>query len=173
MKPDRESNRLPLRAGAMLLLAVAVVFLFLGGWSALKSDEETPAEVLAGAGQSAQASAAATSAPGSAAPTAAPSSDVSAADVPKLCVLNAGTISGLAKEVADELQSAGFTLGTEPGNLTTSSISENTIFYGEGEQDAAAKVADAVPGGADVVERPAAFTRCDGEIVVIVVNRGD
>lgn len=175
MKADREPNRLPLRAGAMLLLAVAVVFLFLGAFSAARSGDETPAEKLAGADKSSQTASASVSP--SAKPTESSASSRATTpantdtDVPKLCVLNAGNISGLAKEVADTLTSAGFTLGTAPGNLPTSSITENTIFYGEGQEDAAAKVAEQVPGGAQTEARPGAFTRCPGELAVIVVDR--
>ncbi|GAA3968748.1 LytR C-terminal domain-containing protein [Gordonia caeni] len=174
MKADREPNRLPLRAGAMLLLAVAVVFIALGWNSAASSGDESPRDRLAEAGQSAQATA--TDSPASettaSSPSSAPNStSAQAGDSPKLCVLNAGTTTGLAQEVSDELKSAGFAIGTDPGNLTTSSVTENTIFYGEGEADAAEKVAEAVPGGASTEARPAAFSRCPGELAVVVVSR--
>lgn len=174
MKADREPNRLPLRAGAMLLLAVAVVFIGLGLNSALSSGDETPQERLAEVGRSAQATttdsptAQSTPSDTSSAPS---STSAQAGDGPKLCVLNAGTVTGLAQEVSDELKSAGFDIGTDPGNLTTSSVTENTIFYGDGEADAAEKVAEAVPGGASTEVRPAAFTRCPGELAVVVVTR--
>lgn len=178
MKADRESNRLPLRAGAMLLLAVAVVFLALGWHSAATSGDESPRERLAEVGQSAQATETGDQSPapesGSASPSTSAASGSSSAqtgDGPALCVLNAGTTTGLAKEVSDELKSAGFQVGSEPGNLTTSSVTENTVFYGEGEDAAAEKVAEAVPGGASTEARPAAFTRCPGELAVVVVSR--
>ncbi len=171
MKPDRESTRLPLRAGAMLLLAISVVFLFLGINSCSAGSKESAHDKLAEAGQSAQATAtetATTSAPASSPASPSPSIDVS--DVPKLCVLNAGTTGGLAKEVSDKLKSAGFAIGTAPGNLSTASIDENTVFYDDGAQEAAEKVAAAVPGGAEASPRPDVFDKCPGEIVVIVVE---
>lgn len=173
MKPDRESPRLPLRAGAMLLLAVSVIFLFLGINSCSAAGKESAHDKLAEAGQSAQATAGSTAATTGASKTAAasstaPSADVS--DVPKLCVLNAGTTTGLAKEVSDKLKSAGFAIGTAPGNLSTASIDENTVFYDEGDQKAAEKVAAVVPGGAEASPRPEVFDKCPGEIVVIVVD---
>lgn len=171
MNADREPNRLPLRAGAMLLLAVAVVFLLLGIKSASDSGKESPQDKLAGAGQSAQATSetSASAAPGSS-PAASAEPTGSAGDT-KICVLNAGSIAGLAGEVSEELKSGGFPIGTDPANLPTSSITENTVFYAEGDEEAAKKVAEAVPGGASAEERPAAFTRCDGEIAVIVVSK--
>ncbi|MFC0314364.1 LytR C-terminal domain-containing protein [Gordonia phosphorivorans] len=173
MNADREPNRLPLRAGAMLLLAVAVVFIGLGWSSAAKSGDESPQEKLAKSGSQSTASSVVSSEgkSSSAATSEAPKSTTAgAADVPALCVLNAGSTKGWAKDVSDQLKSAGFTIGSEPGNLSTSSVTENTIFYGEGQEDAAQKVADAVPGGASLSVRPPAFTRCEGELAVVVVN---
>ena len=43
MNADREPNRLPLRAGAMLLFAVAVVFIGLGWHSAATSGDGSKA----------------------------------------------------------------------------------------------------------------------------------
>ncbi|WP_440712822.1 LytR C-terminal domain-containing protein [Gordonia sp. FQ] len=171
MKADRETNRLPLRAGAMLLLAVAVVFIALGWHSAASSGKESGKDKLEQAGQSVASTEQAsgtTTAPASTKPS--DTTSTQAADVPKLCVLNAGTETGLAKKVSDDLKSKGFAIGTDPSNLSTSSVTENTIFYGEGEEAAAKKVAEAVPNGADVTVRPDNFTKCPGELVVVVVN---
>ncbi|MFT3716704.1 MAG: LytR C-terminal domain-containing protein [Gordonia sp. (in: high G+C Gram-positive bacteria)] len=165
MKADREPNRLPLRAGAMVLFALAVVFLFLGLFSVFSGGDD-PKDDLAKEGTATSASAA----PSSAAASSADKPKVDASDVPKLCVLNAGTTTGLAKEVGDKLTAAGFALGTTPSNLSTSSVTENTIFYDAGDEAAAKKVADAVPGGADTTPRPEQFTRCPGELVVVVVQ---
>ncbi|MFT4086358.1 MAG: LytR C-terminal domain-containing protein [Gordonia sp. (in: high G+C Gram-positive bacteria)] len=177
MKADRENSRLPLRAGAMILFAIAVVFIFLGALS-LKNSGSDPEGELKDAARSAQTSQPA-STPTSAATTKAPAGSKSATtseaaddgQVPDICVLNAGKVTGLAKEVGDTLQGAGFTLGTDPSNLATSSITENTIFYEAGQKAAAEKVAGSVPGGASAEERPAEFTKCPGELVVVVVNK--
>ncbi|MFZ2509957.1 MAG: LytR C-terminal domain-containing protein [Gordonia sp. (in: high G+C Gram-positive bacteria)] len=166
MNPDRENNHLPLRAGAMLLLAVAVVALLLGIKSCSDSGKETAHDKLAGQNvptETAATSAAATS-------SAAGSSTAQASSI-TLCVINAGTAKGLAAEVSGELKSAGFTIGTEPGNLSTATITENTVFYPAGQEDQAKQVAAAVPGGATTDERPSAFAPCAGEIAVIVVNK--
>ncbi|WP_366942191.1 LytR C-terminal domain-containing protein [Gordonia sp. (in: high G+C Gram-positive bacteria)] len=155
----------------MLLLAVAVVFIALGWHSAASSGKESGKDKLEQAGQSVASTEQAsgtTTAPASTKPS--DTTSTQAADVPKVCVLNAGTIKGRAKEVSDKLEAAGFTIGTAPDNLSTSSVNENTVFYGDGEESAAKKVADAVPGGASTDARPVNFTRCEGELVVIVVD---
>ncbi|WP_347957706.1 LytR C-terminal domain-containing protein [Gordonia aichiensis] len=172
MNADRETNRLPLRAGAMLLLAIAVVCLGLGIHQLTMSDE-APDAGLKAAGESAQAAASAErsqqEAPSSTpAQTSARTADT--AGVPKLCVLNAGNVTGLAGEVSKTLTDAGFKVG-ETANLSTGSISENTIFFNPDQEEAAKKVAAAVPGGADLAARPAVFTRCADELAVIVVSR--
>lgn len=161
MNADREPNRLPLRAGAMMLLAVAIVFIGLGWHSAVSNDDDPQAD-LATAG-------------GTATTTSAPASMTSAspsvsADVPQLCVLNAGSISGLASEVTDDLKAKGFQTA-EPANLATSSITENTIFYDSGQQKAAEEVAKALGGDASIDERPSSFTECSDGLPVIVVTR--
>ncbi len=173
MNADRENNHLPLRAGAMLLLAVAVVALLLGIQSCSDSGKETAHDKLAE--QNVPSETVTSSAPATQRPSGATSSSTSTTSVSasssKVCVLNAGSISGLATEVSDELKSAGFTIGTDPANLATSSISENTVFYTDGQEEDAKKVAAAVPGGASAEERPDAFPRCEGEIAVIVVSK--
>lgn len=161
MKAEREPGRLPFRAGAMVLFALFVLFLFLGLLSLGGGDKKDGLE-------EAEASKSVATSTVKSSTTEKPSVDTS--DVPKLCVLNNGTTTGLAKQVGDELKAAGFTLGSEPDNLSSGSVSENTIFYDEGDEAAAKKVADAL-GSADIQARPAAFTRCPGEMVVVVVDR--
>ncbi|MFW0789318.1 LytR C-terminal domain-containing protein [Gordonia sp. CPCC 205333] len=164
MNADREPNRLPLRAGAMLLLAIAVACIGLGAHDLATRDDD-PDKAL---------DQVATSTPtpgGSSTPT---STTSSATDV-RLCVFNAGSVSGLAREVTNDLKTKGYTLAS-PQNLTTSSFSENTVFY-DTDGDAgntkseAEKAAKDVPGGASVEERPSSFTQCASGIPVIMVSR--
>ncbi|MCF8588630.1 LytR C-terminal domain-containing protein [Gordonia liuliyuniae] len=172
MKADRETNRLPLRAGAMLLLAVAVVFIGLGWHHAATSGDDDGGTSTAQSPTTSEAATPPASTPGGESESASPSSTTAAdtADVGSMCVLNAGTVTGLAGDVSDKLKEAGFDVsGAE--NLSTGSISENTVFYDEGQEEAAKKVADAVPGGASTDPRPAVFTRCEGELAVIVVTQ--
>ena len=159
MNADREPNRLPLRAGAMLLLAVAVVFVGLG-WHSAASSGQSPDEGL----RDAEASVATTSAPATSSATA------SAGDA-RLCVINAGSISGLASEVTDELKAKGFTTA-DPANYNGGSFTENTILYRDSSQKAEAqKVATALGSDASVEQRPTSFTMCRDGIAVVVVTR--
>ncbi|WP_039994339.1 LytR C-terminal domain-containing protein [Gordonia otitidis] len=159
MNADREPNRLPLRAGAMLLLAVAVVFVGLG-WHSAATSGQSPDEGL----RDAEASVATTSAPATSSATA------SAGDA-RLCVINAGSISGLASEVTDELKAKGFTTA-DPANYNGGSFTENTILYRDSSQKAEAqKVATALGSDASVEQRPTSFTMCRDGIAVVVVTR--
>ncbi|MFW0794179.1 LytR C-terminal domain-containing protein [Gordonia sp. CPCC 205515] len=162
MNPDREPSRLPLRAGAMLLLAVAIVFLGLGWHSAATSGNDPEQDL-----ENAQRQATATSV--SAAPTTSASASSAVASV-KLCVFNAGSVTGLAGDISDDLKAKGYQMET-PGNLSTSSITENTVFYDEGQKAEAEQVAEALGGDASVDERPSSFTECSDGIPVIVVTR--
>ncbi|MEE4022131.1 LytR C-terminal domain-containing protein [Gordonia sp. PKS22-38] len=159
MNPDREPSRLPLRAGAMLLMAVAIVFLGLGWHSAATSGDDPEQEL-----EAAQSQVATTTT------SSAPSSPSVSADSPQLCVFNAGSIAGLAADVTETLEAAGFDTA-EPGNLSTASITENTIFYDDGQRSAADEVAEALGGDASVDPRPSSFTECADGIPVVVVSR--
>lgn len=154
----------------MLLLAVAVVFIGLGWHRAATSGDEGDTASTSVAESTTATPTESSAAGGDETSTPASSSKVAdAADVGSVCVLNAGTVTGLAGKVSDSLKQSGFDVsGAE--NLSTGSISENTVFYDEGDEAAAQKVADVVPGGASADPRPAVFTRCEGEIVVIVVT---
>ncbi|MGZ8178399.1 LytR C-terminal domain-containing protein [Williamsia sp. SKLECPSW1] len=175
MTPDRDSNRLPLRAGAMLLLAVAVVFVGLGWHSAASSDSSPEADLRAAAAS--ETTSATTSAPStstgstssSAVPGAAGESSASSSG-PLVCVFNAGTVTGLAVEVTDELKAKGYRTSA-PGNLSTSSITENTVFYTPSQRTQAQQVASDLGNDASVDARPSAFTECRGGIAVVVLTR--
>lgn len=143
----------------MLLLAVAVVFVGLG-WHSAASSGQSPDEGL----RDAEASVATTSAPATSSATA------SAGDA-RLCVINAGSISGLASEVTDELKAKGFTTA-DPANYNGGSFTENTILYRDSSQKAEAqKVATALGSDASVEQRPTSFTMCRDGIAVVVVTR--
>jgi len=157
----------------MLLLAIAVTCLGLGIHQLTTSGDDPDAGLKA-AGQSAEAAAESTKHE-AATTSKAPESTTSTAatpveGVPSICVLNAGNVTGLAGEVKDELTAKGFTVSTAE-NLSTASVSENTIFYTPDQEEGAKKVAEAVPGGAELNPRPDVFTRCLGELAVVVVSR--
>lgn len=164
MKADREPNKLPFRAGAMLLLALAVVFFGLA-WHSAASGDDDPEQKLAEAGAKMPAASVSTSAEATTT-----TSSGGSAETPPLCVFNAGTVSGLASEVTTTLEDAGFEV-SDPGNLSTSSITENTVFYDSGDRSAAQKVAKALGGSVSVEARPDSFTDCSDGMPVIVVTR--
>ncbi|MBM7278166.1 LytR C-terminal domain-containing protein [Gordonia rubripertincta] len=156
MNADREPNRLPLRAGAMMLFAVAVVFIGLGWHSAATSGSEP---------QATETTATATPTPASTT-----SSTSAVTTTKRVCVINAGQVSGLASDVSDLLKEKGYTMA-QPGNYTAGGFSENTIFYDSGSDKAQAEeLAETLGGTVSVEERPSSFTRCKGGVPVIVVN---
>ncbi|QKT06128.1 LytR C-terminal domain-containing protein [Gordonia sp. X0973] len=161
MTTERETNRLPLRAGAMLLLAVAVVFFGLGIHHLTTSGDND---------ESAPATSAAVSAP-----VPAPASNTQAAPAAsgKVCVVNAGEVSGLAGTVTRTLKEKGFTTA-EPANLQSNSLNENTIFYHPGQEAVANEVNTALGGGYSVEQRSAGQTKlpaCTGGVLVVAVNQ--
>lgn len=161
MTADREPNRLPLRAGAMLLLAIAIVCIGLGWHSAATSGKDPDAGLEAA--QSAQPSTTA----------AAPSSSASAAgsSTTQVCVINAGSVTGLAAKVTDVLKKDGFRTAL-PKNYTGGKFTENTVYYDDDSQKAQAqKVNQALGGDASVEHRPATFTECSDGLPVVVVTR--
>ncbi|GAB86240.1 LytR C-terminal domain-containing protein [Gordonia rubripertincta] len=156
MNADREPNRLPLRAGAMMLFAVAVVFIGLGWHSAATSGSEP---------QATETTATATPTPASTT-----SSTSAVTTTKRVCVINAGQVSGLASDVSDLLKEKGYTMA-QPGNYTAGGFSENTIFYdSDSDKAQAEELAETLGGTVSVEERPSSFTRCKGGVPVIVVN---
>ncbi|WP_439031472.1 LytR C-terminal domain-containing protein [Gordonia terrae] len=156
MNADREPNRLPLRAGAMMLFAVAVVFIGLGWHSAATAGNDSPGE----------AASTSTSTPTT---SAAPSTTAVSTDK-RLCVINAGQVAGLASDVTELLEGKGYQMA-QPGNYTAGGFSENTVFHDDDADKAQAdEVAKALGGEVAVEERPTTFTRCRGGIPVIMVT---
>lgn len=85
----------------------------------------------------------------------------------RVCVLNAGAVSGLTKRYGDQLTAAGYTV-TETGNLVTSSVNGNTVIYDADQAAAAQELAERV--GAATMLRPQVFTRCPGALALVVVS---
>ncbi|MBM7416367.1 type IV secretory pathway TrbL component [Rhodococcus sp. PvP016] len=153
--PSPDSSGPPLRALAMVLLSLAVVFAGLGFFSLTGSGEDTPTSTAAAV--TTTAAAAAPAAPqsdasaGSAATTttSAPSSTTAAAQ--SLRVLNNSNVSGLAAEVAQTLESAGFTVG-ETGNYSSGTIAASTVYYDPsvpGQQAEAERIATTLGFGVE------------------------
>lgn len=78
-----------------------------------------------------------------------------------IVVANANTIGGSAGRMSDQLETAGFTVGT-PTNAT-STITDSIVYYGDaaGAEDAAEALAEAL-GGLDVLALPTDVPTEDG-----------
>ncbi|MGJ0120166.1 LytR C-terminal domain-containing protein [Williamsia sp. MIQD14] len=173
MAPESDNTRLPLRAGAMLLFAIAVVCIGLGWHSAVTTTSSPEADLRAAASSASEnpsSSAVSTSAASGAPASGASSSTSASASSPLVCVYNAGSQSGLAVEVTDTLKAKGYRTSA-PGNLQSASITENTVFYTAALRDEAEKVVADLDNGATADARPSAFTQCRGGIAVIVITR--
>lgn len=181
----------PLRALAMVLIALAILFAGLGAASLGGSEsEETAAtssttSVTAKPGQAMRTTTAPVAPkPGSATTTGpattsasvtttAATTSASGADtlsVP-VRVFNNSSVSGLAGETAGELTSAGWTVA-ETGNYSDTTIAETTVYYGTSavEKEAALEIAAAL--GATAKPRPAALTSTSAGVIVIVTAAG-
>ncbi|MDF3310420.1 LytR C-terminal domain-containing protein [Rhodococcus sp. T2V] len=150
--PKPESSGPPLRALAMVLIALAILFAGLGFASLGGSDsEETAATVTTSAAATttaARPTTAAGAAGGTSASAASTTSGASsttkaadAASVP-VRVLNNSNVTGLASQTATELMSSGWTV-SETGNYSDGTISETTVYYGTSaaEKEAATEIA--------------------------------
>lgn len=166
---------LPFRAGAMLLLAIAVVCIGLGWHSAATGDSDPEAGLEAA--QSRQPSSSQTQQPAESQASESTSGSTSAStstsvdpDRPEVCVLNAGTISGLGQTFTKKIKDLGWATDT-PANLQSASITENTVLYSSGQQKDAEQLADDLGGEVSVDPRPSAFTECADGLPLIVVTR--
>ncbi|MGW5525029.1 LytR C-terminal domain-containing protein [Gordonia sp. NPDC003950] len=166
MNADRESNRLPLRAGAMLLFAVAIVFVGLG-WHSAATANDNPEEQL----QAAQSSA-----PSTTASAPATTSTVNQGNT-TICVINAGEVTGLAGEVDSQVKAKGYTTEgiTSESNYSQGGFSENSIVYSTtAQKPLAQKLNDDLGGEFSVDSRSSlgsGFSRCAGGIAVVVVRQ--
>ena len=158
----------PLRALAMVLIALAIVFAGLGAMSLSNSDATAADEQTETTTSSAVAQAPATSAAptttSAAAPTTtstttttvAPTTTTAAPTVPAtggvdqavpVRVLNNSLVVGLAARTASELGAAGWT-NVSTGNYNGANLTTTTVYYGSGAGDkaAAAEIAEQVGG---------------------------
>ncbi|GAB2640612.1 hypothetical protein GCM10027169_05790 [Gordonia jinhuaensis] len=173
MNSDRDSNKLPLRAAAMVLLAVAIVFVGLG-WHSLASTSSSDKPVAAASESAVTTSAAPStekSAPSSDAADASgtTSASVAPADAPDVCIYNAGTISGLATDYREKVTGLGYQVSSV-GNFSSPSITENTVFYTSSQRAAATALASSL-GNVSTDARPSSFTLCRSGMALVVVSR--
>ncbi len=179
-RPDDTSSGPPLRALAMVLLSLAVVFAGIGIFSLTGSgSEETAAAPAADTSAvatptAAPAATSGTSAPpttsGSATTTTTTATTSGWASVGPIRVLNNSEVSGLAAETAGRLESAGFQVG-ETGNYSSGVIAASTVYYDPavpGQQAQAERIARTLGFGSE--PRFAGIASASPGIVVIVTR---
>jgi len=138
----------------MVLLSLAVVFAGLGFFSLTGSDDDAPTSAAAAVTTTTTAGVPAPAAPqpdanAGSASTSAPSTTAAAEQ--SLRVLNNSNVSGLAAEVAQTLESAGFTVA-ETGNYSSGTIAASTVYYDpsvSGQQAEAERVATTLGFGVE------------------------
>ncbi|WP_431957036.1 LytR C-terminal domain-containing protein [Nocardia lijiangensis] len=176
----------PLRALAMVLIALAIVFAGLGAMSLSSSDSDaTNAEESSAtaAQQVTSAAPATTAAPATVATTTvatkptttaaaqtttgAPAAGVDRA-VP-VRVLNNSLVAGLAARTADQLTANGWT-NVAPGNYAGGNIAKTTVYYGNtaGEREAAMAIAREI--GATAEPKSAAVGDNGPGVIVILTG---
>ncbi|MEV6277420.1 LytR C-terminal domain-containing protein [Nocardia sp. NPDC051832] len=195
--PNPTSGGPPLRALAMVLIALAIVFAGLGAMSLSNSDSGTVAETPSSTPRPvppATSAAPRTTAPATAtttAPattTAAPATTPPTSSAPETTtprattaapaatvnravpvqVLNNSLVAGLASKTAAELTANGWT-NVSAGNYAGGTIAKSTVYYGNtaGEKEAAQQIANELGVG---VEPKAAGVDSGAGVVVILTG---
>lgn len=182
----------PLRALAMVLIALAIVFAGLGAMSLSNSEssaaEETVAETPASTTTTTvvaqvPATTASSSAPpvttttASSAPatTTTPTTTTAAASGAgdrsvSVQVLNNSMVSGLAARRASELTASGWT-NVSAGNYNGANLTTTTVYYGPGAGDKAAATAVAAQVGGTVAAKTSGYSdNAPGVVVILTGN---
>ncbi|WP_416061594.1 LytR C-terminal domain-containing protein [Rhodococcus indonesiensis] len=179
MSTTSESSGPPLRALAMVLISLAILFAGLGLASLGNSDSEGSAPEPATEPAAAPATTSATSAPLAATParttTAGATTTVSAttsspvAATAPVRVLNNSNVTGLAAQTAGLLEDEGFTVA-ETGNYSDGVIASTSVYYGTGpgERQTAEAVAEAL--GVTAQPRFAGIEDSAPGVIVIVTS---
>lgn len=173
--PAPESSGIPLRALAMVLLSLSVLFAVIGvfsltgsGGGAVSGPPQAPA--AAPTPTNAPAAGPGSSAPTSSAATTSASTTSAAPAVLTVQVLNNSNVQGLASSTASTLTSAGFTVsGT--GNYSASTVPQTTVYYqaGSDQQKAEAeKIATTL--GVSAEPRIAGLSDSEPGIIVVVTQ---
>ncbi|QCQ92427.1 LytR C-terminal domain-containing protein [Rhodococcus sp. SGAir0479] len=189
--PNPESSGPPLRAIAMVLIALAILFAGLGAASLGGSDSDesepvaatssastAPVTTTTSAAASAPRTTSAAAAPPATTTTAAGTTTKSAtasapAQVDKsvpVRVFNNSTVSGLAAQTADELTSTGWNV-SETGNYSYGLIQVTTVYYRTGnasEKQAAESIAAEL--GVKAEPRFEGITSASPGVIVIVTS---
>ncbi len=181
-KPN--SQPLPLRGVAMILIAVALLLVGWGAYSATQKDDSTDVVVTqetteAQATPSALATRAATTptqvqseTPESNSGENASSQGQAQATKPQVTVhvLNNSTVQGLAAKAKESLESQGYSIG-HVGNYANSIVPQNTVYYSDNNEAQAQELASVIGGVAE--KRPEGLpseTEGSNALVVVLAN---
>ncbi|WP_137724059.1 LytR C-terminal domain-containing protein [Prescottella subtropica] len=191
--PNPEPSGTPLRAIAMVLIAVAILFAGLGAASLGGSDSDESAPVTAAAAAPTTTVAPTTTTAPAAAPTttaalptavsgtaasttkAAPvttSSSGASARADKsvpVRVFNNSTVSGLAADTADTLTSDGWNV-SETGNYSYGLIQNTTVYYGNSASEKQAAEEIAAELGVKAEPRFSGIASASPGVIVIVTS---
>ncbi|MGW4354830.1 LytR C-terminal domain-containing protein [Nocardia sp. NPDC004582] len=185
--PNSPAGGPPLRALAMVLIALAIVFAGIGAMSLSSSDSSdssagstSQAATTTAAQQNSTQAATPPMVPSTLAPTtttattttAAPTT-TTAAGVDKsvpVRVYNNGTVAGLAKKTGDQLSGEGYNI-TEVGNYPNGVIPKTTVYYGSSpKEQALAKAIAAELGCAAEPRFPGISDSPTGVIIIVTGN---
>ncbi|MEU1430478.1 LytR C-terminal domain-containing protein [Nocardia sp. NPDC005746] len=186
--PNSPTGGPPLRALAMVLIALAIVFAGIGAMSLSSSDSSdssagstSEAATTTAAQQNSTVAGTPSVVPSTIAPTtttAAPTTTAAAttsgaAGVDKslpVRVYNNGTVAGLAKKTGDQLSGEGYNI-TEVGNYPGGVIPKTTVYYGSSpKEQALAKAIAAELGCAAEPRFPGISDSPTGVIVIVTGN---
>ncbi|GAB2637877.1 LytR C-terminal domain-containing protein [Prescottella soli] len=187
--PNPESSGPPLRAIAMVLIALAILFAGLGAASLGGSDSSESAPVAetsaaptstatATTTAAAQAARTTTAAPAVTTTTSAvaPTTTAAAAasgpvdkSVP-VRVFNNSSVSGLAAQTANELTSSGWNV-SETGNYSYGLIQTTTVYYGNTAAEKQAAQAIAAELGVSAEPRFTGIASASPGVIVIVTSQ--
>ncbi|MFI6871459.1 LytR C-terminal domain-containing protein [Nocardia sp. NPDC050406] len=179
--PNSPSGGPPLRALAMVLIALAIVFAGLGAMSLSSSDSEaegtdaaqtaqTTASVVAT--QTVSAAPATTTPPPITTTTAPPTTTTTTAAVDQsipVRVYNNSLVAGLAAKTASQLSAAGWSIA-ETGNYGNGVIPKTTVYYGDSPKEQAAAIAIANELGATAEPRFPGLANSPSGVIVIVTG---
>ncbi|MFD7844324.1 LytR C-terminal domain-containing protein [Nocardia sp. NPDC059764] len=181
--PNSPAGGPPLRALAMVLIALAIVFAGIGAMSLSSSDSSdssagstSEAATTTAAQQNSTQASTPPVAPASTAPatttTAAAPTTTAAAGVDKslpVRVYNNGTVAGLAKKTGDQLSGEGYNI-TEVGNYPGGVIPKTTVYYGSSPKEQALAKAIAAELGCAAEPRFPGISDSPTGVIVIVTG---
>ncbi|WP_236077614.1 LytR C-terminal domain-containing protein [Rhodococcus sp. P1Y] len=168
--PNPESSGPPLRALAMVLISLAILFAAIGALSLTDSggDEAAAPEATSEVAATTPASGAGQSPAVTSTTSSAPTTSAGPADI-DLRVLNNSDVSGLAATTAATLTAEGWTIA-ETGNYAETQVASTTVYYGtdSGAESAAEEIAQQL--GATAAALPRTVTGFGNGVIVMVTQ---